>query len=122
MIKKYDLKSKIQSSNVKSNPNVQNLNEANSASKANKLLEERKFELALKEIWQGIKEQNQYIDQNKPWELAKTDKASLVEVLSSVHQFLSSSVLPLSYFMPETAEKMKKQLETLEPEALFPRI
>lgn len=131
MIQKYDLKSKIQNPNVKSNPNVQNPNEANpapkgplseGASKANELLEERKFELALKEIWQGIKEQNQYIDQNKPWELAKTDKASLVEVLASVYQFLSSSVLPLSYFMPETAEKMNKQLKTLEPEALFPRI
>lgn len=112
MIKKYDLKSQIINSN-----------KANKANEAIiQLLEERKFELALKEIWRGIKEQNQYIDQKKPWELAKTDKASLVEVLDSVHGYLSSSVLPLSYFMPETAEKMSKQLESLEPEALFPRL
>jgi methionyl-tRNA synthetase len=87
-----------------------------------KLIEERKFELALKEIWKGIKEQNQYIDKEKPWELAKNNPEKLAEVLLNVHSFLSSLALQLSPFMPETAEKMKNQLETLKPEALFPRI
>ena len=114
MIKKYGLKSEIR--NLKSETNLK------SQIQITKLIENRKFELALKEIWQGIKEQNQYIDQNKPWELAKSDNTKLVEVLASVYQYLSSLVLPISYFMPATAESMKKQLELLEPKPLFPRI
>ena len=87
-----------------------------------KLIKELKFDQALAEIAGEITKLNQYIDKNKPWKLAKSDKEKLSEVLLFVHQSLSSLVLPLSYFMPETAEKMKKQLETLEPEPLFPRL
>lgn len=87
-----------------------------------KLVEEMKFDQALQEIGSEIARLNQYIEESKPWELAKSDKDQLVGVLAEVHQSLSSLVLPLSPFMPETAEKMRVQLEKLEPEALFPRI
>ncbi|TSC93629.1 MAG: protein containing C-terminal region/beta chain of methionyl-tRNA synthetase [Candidatus Berkelbacteria bacterium Athens1014_28] len=87
-----------------------------------KLIEELKFDQALMEIWKIVGELNSYIDDNKPWELAKSDQKKLSEVLSFVFSNLSSLISPILPFMPETAEKMKKQLETLEPEPLFPRI
>jgi len=109
MINKYNVK--IQSSNDKSSSN----------DKISKLIENLKFDQALSEIENEVTRLNQYIEEKKPWELAKNDKAKLVEVLGFVFQSLSSLVLPLSSFMPETTEKMKHQLETLEPEPLFPR-
>jgi methionyl-tRNA synthetase len=118
MINKYDVK--IQSSpqgqptqeNDKSNPNE----------KISKLIENLKFDQALQEISGKISKLNQYIEENKPWELAKTDTEKLSEVLRSVHSSLSGLIAPLYPFMPETSEKMQSQLEALQPEPLFPRI
>ena len=87
-----------------------------------KLIEELKFDQALEAINAEVARLNQFIDQNKPWELAKSDRKKLEVVLSFVIQSLSSLVSPLSCFMPSTAAKMKHQLEILEPEPLFPRI
>ena len=112
MINKYDLKP--QNSNLKTT--LKNLKTVEV------LIEEKKFDAALIEIWKGIKEQNQYIDKEKPWELAKNNPEKLPEVLLNIYSFLSSLVPVISCFMPETAEKMKNQLETLKPEPLFPRI
>ncbi|MFA5158488.1 MAG: methionine--tRNA ligase [Patescibacteria group bacterium] len=90
--------------------------------KANKLIEELKFDQALQEIAGEVTKLNQYIEENKPWELAKSNQEKLSEVLGFVLQSLDSLVPCLFPFMPETVQKMKKQLETLEPEPLFPRI
>lgn len=86
------------------------------------LIEGCKFDQALSEINQEVSKLNQFIEENKPWELAKNDKVKLAGVLSEVYSSLQALVLPLSPFMPETAEKMKTQLETLSPEPLFPRL
>ncbi|MCX6812205.1 MAG: methionine--tRNA ligase [Candidatus Berkelbacteria bacterium] len=113
MINKYKIRiSKSETNEEKPETNIKILN----------LIEELKFDQALTEIWKVIAELNQFIDQSKPWELAKSDSGKLVEVLSEVHRSLSNLVTPISYFMPETADKMKHQLETLKPEPLFPRI
>ena len=85
------------------------------------MIEELKFDQALAEINNEVSRLNQYIDENKPWQLANSDKEKLLEVLGFVFFNLKSLILPLSSFMPETAAKMKKQLETLKPEPLFPR-
>ena len=111
MINKYELKTQ----NSKLKTETQN-------SKLGKLVEELKFDQALAEINKIVSELNSYIDENKPWGLAKSNKEKLAEVLGFVFQSLSSLVPSLSPFMPETAAKMKKQLETLEPEPLFPRL
>ncbi len=81
-----------------------------------------KYEMALSEVIKLIREQNVYIDNEKPWELAKNDKKRLSEVLSSVYGALKHIASTIEPYMPETSEKMKKQLKTLEPEPLFPRI
>ncbi len=86
------------------------------------LIKNLQFEAYLVGLWKEIKEANAYIDSNKPWELARTDKEKLTKVLSYVYNKLLSVAKAIEPFMPETAEKMKKQLEALKPEPLFPRI
>lgn len=91
--------------------------------KTSKLIKDLKFDSALTAIWKEIDKQNKLIDDKKPWQLAKEGKDDeLLEVLSTVYQFLSSLALRLSPFMPEIADKMKDQLKTLKPVAMFPRI
>jgi len=114
MINKYDIDVKSQNSRPKADQPM--------AEKSLKLIEELKFDQALQEIASEITKLNQYIEENKPWELAKTDQSKLAEVLTHVHAGLVDISPQVAPFMPETAEKMKKQLETLEPEALFPRL
>ncbi len=111
MMGKYNVK--IQKSKIKD----QNVNE-NSQN-----IENLKFDQDLQAIWAGIAKQNEFIDKNKPWELAKAGKNDeLTSVLTAVFLFLCSLVSRLSPYVPETADKMRKQLETLDPEPLFPRI
>jgi methionyl-tRNA synthetase len=81
-----------------------------------------RFDLALKLIWEQIKELNVLIDREKPWELAKTSPQKLAAVLNGIYEELWGIAEALTIFMPETAEKMKKQLKSLVPEPLFPRI
>ena len=113
MINKYNVEVKSQESRVKS---------ASQNSKVGKLIDELRFDQALQEIASEITKLNQFIEENKPWELAKLDQNKLSEVLNHVFSHLSFLATQIYPFMPETAKKMKKQLETLQPEALFPRI
>jgi len=87
-----------------------------------KLLEEFKFNDALAFIWNKISQADKYVDINQPWTL---DGESLTQILEHlVSEILEISVL-LSPFLPETAEKIKKQFSgpTIKSELpLFPRI
>lgn len=85
-------------------------------------IEKYSFDKALETIWGGIRLCNQMIENNKPWELAKTDEKRLSEVLQNVCENLYRIANLLEPFMPEASEKMKKQLKTLKPEPLFPRL
>jgi methionyl-tRNA synthetase len=71
-------------------------------------LKEYRFDRALDEVWEQVRGLNQYIDQEKPWEIAKQDDPDhLREVLA----YLSSNLLEiadlLEPFMPETALKIQ---------------
>lgn len=85
-------------------------------------LDEFRFDQALEKIWEVVRECNVIIDQEKPWELAKTDPKKLQTVLGAVLEKLGSVAVSLEPFMPETAQKMKEQLVSLKPEPLFPRL
>lgn len=92
-------------------------------SKVQKLIEELKFNEALAEIDNLAIDTNKYIAKKEPWKLAKDENnPELSVVLNKAHSNLSIIVDLLSPFMPETSEKMQKQLETLEPEPLFPHL
>jgi len=113
MVNKYNVE--IRNPNDEKNPKSE-------LGKIGKLVEELKFDQALQEVNSEITRLNQYIEENKPWELAKKNKDELVLILTKVYQALESLILPLSIFMPETANNMRVQLETLKPAPLFPRI
>ncbi len=92
-----------------------------------KHLESCHFDLALDEVWQQIRGLNQYIDEQKPWTIAKDgDAEHLGEVLSYIVSCLLEIGDLLLPFMPTTAEKIITTFKTgvvakdLPP--LFPRI
>ena len=67
-----------------------------------------RFDRALDEVWEQIRGLNQYIDEEKPWQLAKSnDKEHLREVLAyQVSNLLEVADL-LTPFLPDTAAKIK---------------
>jgi len=86
-----------------------------------------KFDRALDHVWDQARGLNQYIDQEKPWEIAKTgDEDHLREVLAQQSGDLLEIAELLEPFLPTTAEKIKgvfasgivKPLET----TLFPKL
>lgn len=78
-----------------------------------KALNDCRFDRSLEEVWQQVRGMNQYIDEEKPWVIAKdSDPAHLREVLA----YVASSILQigelLEPFMPETADAIKKMFTT----------
>jgi methionyl-tRNA synthetase len=89
----------------------------------NLLIENLDFSNALFTIWNSfIKPANEIMETKKPWELAKFDLDEAANVLTYCLGNLNHIADLLAPFMPETSEKMKKQLQTLKSEPLFPRI
>jgi methionyl-tRNA synthetase len=87
-----------------------------------KLIEKMEFGKALEFVWNSVREANKYIEDNKPWELAKNDETKFKEVMKKLTVDLSAISNLLEPFLPETSEKIKKALETKKVEPLFQRI
>lgn len=102
----------FQISNFESNPN----------DKISNFLNNLEINKALEYVWDIIKESNKYIEDNKPWELSKNDKKKFEEVMQKLISDLYLISQLLAPFLPETAEKIKKALETKQVEPLFQRI
>jgi methionyl-tRNA synthetase len=85
-------------------------------------IEKLELSSALEYIWKIIRENDKYIESNKPWELAKNDQNKFKEVMqkliSDLH-LISELLIP---FTPETAKKIKKALSEKDPKGLFPRV
>ncbi len=89
------------------------------------LIERYKFHDALARIWEAVAWSNQYIDQNKPWDMAKTDEAGAQKVLSKVAAQVQVIALKLSPFMPVCADEIRKVFESdniTQVKPLFPKI
>jgi len=80
------------------------------------------FEKALEKIWKIVREDDKFVEENKPWELEKNDKAKFKEVMQKLISDLNLISELLAPFMPETSEKIKKALEEKKTGVLFPRI
>jgi len=85
-----------------------------------------KFDRALDEVWEQVRGLNQYIDETKPWEIAKTgDKDHLREVLAYQASCLLEIADLLEPFLPDTTAKIRGVFETgiIQPtkETLFPK-
>jgi len=90
-----------------------------------KALEEFKFNEALKSIWDLISFCDKYIEKEKPWE-HNSNSAQVLDNLLIVLDNISELLEP---FLPETAEKIKKEItrksnkfSNKRGESLFPRI
>ncbi len=89
-------------------------------------IENCRFDKALDEVWEQVKGLNQYIEETKPWEIAKTgDEEHLREVLAYLAAGLLEIAVLLTPFMPDTAAKINQTfgsgiLKPL-PGPLFPK-
>jgi len=90
------------------------------------LLKECGFSLALEKIWELINMANKYVEESKPWNLARQDKkeelSNFILVLVRVIRKVSLAIEP---FMPGTALSIKEQIgetEIKKGSPLFPRI
>jgi len=71
-------------------------------------LEACKFDRALDEVWEQVRGLNQYIDEQKPWEIHKRgDAEHLKEVLAYQVGSLIEIADLLDPFMPATAQKIR---------------
>ncbi len=68
------------------------------------------FSVILENIWGIISEANNYIARKEPWKLAGSGPEELKEVMSGLWKALRLTAVSLYPFMPETAEKIWKQL------------
>jgi len=85
-------------------------------------LEEFRFNDALAFIWTKVTSANREIDNEKPWELAGDKLQKVLEPL--INQIIEIAIL-LQPFLPETSEKIIKQLSSAEIKSespLFPRL
>jgi methionyl-tRNA synthetase len=103
MIEKY-FKGKIPRTNK--NELVKKLN----FKKINDLMLNYELHNALSEIWKFVNECNKYINANKPWELAKTNKKKLETVLYNLADSLRIVSILIEPFMPNTSKTIKQQL------------
>ena len=89
------------------------------------LIEGFEFDKALDVVWKIVKEANKFIEDTKPWELAKqvkSENSEFEEVMKKLVGDLNKISSFLQVFMPGTAGKIKRQLETGEKEILFERV
>lgn len=79
------------------------------------------FNTILENIWQLVSITNNYIAQKEPWKLAKSNEEELKTVMSNIWNSLRLIALSIHPFMPETSEKMWKQLglRSLKEESIF---
>lgn len=89
-------------------------------------LEEFKFDRALDAVWNQVRGLNQYIDEEKPWQISKQgDTAHLQEVLAYQVVCLLEIADLLEPFLPDTAAKIqtifKDGMVTMPEQSLFPR-
>ena len=80
---------------------------------------------ALDEIWKEVNWANKYVEETRLWELTKTHPEEAKKALEELLAAIISVAEGLKPFMPETAEKIIKILESGEMkkgEVLFPRV
>ena len=111
------LKLKFQSSNFKkiSNPKFQKVTEETKQN-YKKAWDNFNFSEALVSIWDLISFCDKTINDEKPWE--NSDKK--IDIISDLLSTLKEIAKLLQPFLPQTSEKILKQLETKESEILFP--
>jgi len=83
-----------------------------------KALQGFKFNESLISIWELISFCDKYIEKERPWEESKKQKEVINNLLLAINEIAKL----LQPFLPETSEKISKQLKTKKSKPLFPRI
>jgi len=86
--------------------------------KYKKALDEFKFNESLIAIWNLISFSDKYIEKERPWEEKENQKIVIGNLLFTI----SNIAEMLRPFLPETSEKILKQVATKKSQSLFPRI
>ncbi|HLD35846.1 MAG TPA: methionine--tRNA ligase [Planctomycetota bacterium] len=68
------------------------------------------FSLALEKIWEIVRWSNKYIDETKPWALAKEKSARLNDIMYNLAETIRIISVYIMPFMPATAEAIRNQL------------
>jgi len=87
-----------------------------------KALENYNFDEAIKLIWNDIKITDQYINEQQPWKLGKSELLSVMQVVVDSIRYLNIKLQP---FLPATAEKIETQFKgpkIKSDKPLFPRL
>jgi methionyl-tRNA synthetase len=76
------------------------------------LLDDAELTQALEEIWKLVRRLNQYVEESRPWELAKEESAAgrLDSVLYGLAEGLRVTTLLLHAYMPETTARLLEAL------------
>ncbi len=83
-----------------------------------KALDDFKFNNALASIWDLISFCDKYIEKERPWEKSENRE----NIINNLLFALTAIAQMLKPFLPETSEKIVKQLKTKKSTVLFPRI
>lgn len=81
-------------------------------------LNDFKFNEVLAEIWSLIGFCDKYINETKPWEDKESSKQAVQDLIGAIRE-IAQMIAP---FLPETSEKIIKQIESQKSEPLFPRV
>lgn len=73
-------------------------------------MEALQFSRALESIWEFINLSNRYIEESKPWVLAREDRPGLSVKLYNLAESLRLIAIHISPFMPQTASEIQRQL------------
>jgi methionyl-tRNA synthetase len=118
-----------ETANFKQSPSENNKHIIDDFDEYQKLLGEYRFNEVLNLVWAKITRLDQYINQEKPWELLKNPagnlKRSITAILDHAVDEIEEIAILLEPFLPETSAKIKAQFTTAEIKSstpLFPRI
>lgn len=88
----------------------------------NSYFERIELNLALNNIWELIKQDNKFIEDNKPWELQKNNPEKFETIMQFLLRRLNAISGMLAPFLPDTSGKIKKAMETKQTNILFKRL
>src|SRR5690606_21798654 len=85
-------------------------------------IDELAFHKALDSIWEVVAAANKYMDNQKPWELRKTDPERMTHVLRVLLETFRPLSVVLQPFMPESAAKMQELVGVNTPSFSLPHM
>ncbi len=86
-------------------------------------LEQFQFQTVLDGVWNAIGQMDEYITENEPFKVVKTDKSAAQDMITKLVKDLHEVAESLIPFMPQTAEIILQSIkENKKPDNLFARL